>query len=284
VLRDDLNYFSEYNAVVLYRKELEQIVPSVVSSIISLEGMISEKLMIQMNSNVKIKGESEKHVAAQFINSKFGIEPDFIESTFFNRLWYNTKEHLFLVIISLTAAILISIPLGIISFKNKKLGKVVLSITGIVQTIPSLALLVFMIPLLGIGSWPAISALFLYSLLPIVRNTYSGLQDIPVDIRESAIVLGLSPLAILKKIEFPLSSRSILSGIKTSAVINVGTATLGALVGAGGYGQPILTGIRLDNVSLILEGAVPAALLALFVQWFFDLTEKVIVPKGLQLQ
>jgi len=284
VLRDDLNYFSEYNAVVLYRKELEQIVPSVVSSIISLEGMISEKLMIQMNSNVKIKGESEKHVAAQFINSKFGIEPDFIESTFFNRLWYNTKGHLFLVIISLTAAILISIPLGIISFKNKKLGKVVLSITGIVQTIPSLALLVFMIPLLGIGSWPAISALFLYSLLPIVRNTYSGLQDIPVDIRESAIVLGLSPLAILKKIEFPLSSRSILSGIKTSAVINVGTATLGALVGAGGYGQPILTGIRLDNVSLILEGAVPAALLALFVQWFFDLTEKVIVPKGLQLQ
>ena len=180
VLKDDLNYFSEYNAVVLYRKELEQSVPSVVSSIISLEGMISEKLMIQMNSDVKIKGESEKHVAAQFINSKFGIEPDFTESTFFNRLWYNTKGHLFLVIISLTAAIIISIPLGIISFKNKKLGKVILSITGIVQTIPSLALLVFMIPLLGIGSWPAISALFLYSLLPIVRNTYSGLQDISV--------------------------------------------------------------------------------------------------------
>jgi osmoprotectant transport system permease protein len=283
VLKDDLNYFSEYNAVVLYRKELEQNVSSVVSSIKSLEGMISEKLMIQMNSDVKIKGESEKHVGAQFIKSKFGIEPDFTESTFFNRLWYNTKEHLFLVIISLTAAILISIPLGIISFKNKKLGKVILGIIGIVQTIPSLALLVFMIPLLGIGSWPAISALFLYSLLPIVRNTYSGLQDISVDIRESAIVLGLSPLAILKKIELPLSSRSILSGIKTSAVINVGTATLGALIGAGGYGQPILTGIRLDNVSLILEGAVPAALLALFVQWFFDLTEKVIVPKGLQL-
>jgi osmoprotectant transport system permease protein len=284
VLKDDLNYFSEYNAVVLYRKELEQNVFSVVLSIKSLEGMISEKLMIQMNSDVKIKGESEKHVAAQFIKSKFGIEPNFTESTFFNRLWYNTKGHLFLVIISLTAAILISIPLGIISFKYKKLGKVVLSITGIIQTIPSLALLVFMIPLLGIGSWPAISALFLYSLLPIIRNTHSGLQDISVDIRESAIVLGLSPLAILKKIELPLSSRSILSGIKTSAVINVGTATLGALIGAGGYGQPILTGIRLDDVPLILEGAVPAALLALFVQWFFDLTEKVIVPKGLQLQ
>ena len=138
-----------------------------------------------------------------------------------------------------------------------------------------------MIPLLGIGSVPAISALFLYSLLPIVRNTHSGLEYIPNSIRESAIVLGLSSSFILKKIELPLASRSILAGIKTSAVINVGTATLGALIGAGGYGQPILTGIRLDNFSLILEGAVPAALLALLVQWTFDLAEKIIIPKGL---
>jgi osmoprotectant transport system permease protein len=138
-----------------------------------------------------------------------------------------------------------------------------------------------MIPLLGIGTYPAISALFLYSLLPIVRNTHSGLGDIPNNIRESAIVLGLSPSFILKKIELPLASRSILAGIKTSAVINVGTATLGALIGAGGYGQPILTGIRLDDITLILEGAVPAALLALLVQWIFDLSEKLIIPKGL---
>jgi osmoprotectant transport system permease protein len=120
-------------------------------------------------------------------------------------------------------------------------------------------------------------------LLPIVRNTFTGLEDIPTSIKESAIVLGLSPFVILKKIELPLASRSILAGIKTSAVINVGTATLGALIGAGGYGQPILTGIRLDSVPLILEGAVPAALLALIVQWMFDLSEKVIVPRGLRL-
>jgi osmoprotectant transport system permease protein len=140
-----------------------------------------------------------------------------------------------------------------------------------------------MIPLLGIGSWPAIAALFLYSLLPIVRNTYSGLQNIPLHIRESAEVLGLSWFYKLWLIELPLALPSILAGIKTSAVINVGTATLGALIGAGGYGQPILTGIRLDNMSLILEGAVPAALLALTVQLIFDLLEKIIVPRGLRL-
>jgi osmoprotectant transport system permease protein len=160
----------------------------------------------------------------------------------------------------------------------------ILSVVGIIQTIPSLALLVFMIPLLGIGSWPAIVALFLYSLLPIVRNTYSGLQDIPENIRESASAIGLPDRAKLRLIELPLAARSILSGIKTSAVINVGTATLGALIGAGGYGQPILTGIRLDNISLILEGAIPAAVLALLVQGLFDLLENVVVPKGLRIK
>jgi len=153
----------------------------------------------------------------------------------------------------------------------------------VIQTIPSLALLVFMIPLLGIGSWPAITALFLYSLLPIVRNTFSGLQGISQSIKESAVVLGLPGSVILRKIELPMASPSILSGIKISAVINVGTATLGALIGAGGYGQPILTGIRLDSVPLILEGAIPAAILALLVQGFFDLLEKLLVPLGLKL-
>ena len=148
---------------------------------------------------------------------------------------------------------------------------------------PSLALLVFMIPLLGIGSAPAIMALFLYSLLPIVRSTHSGLKNIPPDIRESAEALGLRYHNRLWAIELPLASPAILSGIKTSAVINVGTATLGALIGAGGYGQPILTGIRLDDMGLILEGAIPAAGLALAVQGVFDLAERYFVPKGLRL-
>lgn len=283
VIKDDLHYFPDYNAVILYRKDLEITYPEIVKKLYILEHSISEKTMIKMNSDVKINMKQESRVASEFLNKKFSIISSIEESTFLSRLWYNTKEHLFLVIISLAAAILISIPLGILAFKNKKFGRIILGGTGIIQTIPSLALLVFMIPLLGIGSWPAISALFLYSLLPIVRNTHSGLGDIQPSIRESAIVLGLSPSFILKKIELPLASRSILAGIKTSAVINVGTATLGALIGAGGFGQPILTGIRLDNVSLILEGAVPAAILALIVQWIFDLSEKIIVPRGLRI-
>ena len=283
VLKDDLQYFTDYQAVLLYRKDLEKTFPKVIDAIKKLKNSILESLMIKMNSEVKINGKSEEEVAAQFIKNKFSIESNYVESTFLRRLWHNTKEHLYLVLISLSAAILVSIPLGISSYKNKKLGRFIIGITGIIQTVPSLALLVFMIPLLGIGSSPAIVALFLYSLLPIVRNTFTGLQDIPTSIKESAIVLGLSSFVILKNIELPLASRSILAGIKTSAVINVGTATLGALIGAGGYGQPILTGIRLDSIPLILEGAVPAALLALIVQWMFDLSEKVIVPRGLRL-
>ena len=282
VLKDDLHYFPEYKAVILYRKEIEKTHPGIIEKLRMLKNSIPETTMIKMNSEVKINKESESSVAANFLKNKFSIQSSFTESTFLSRLWYNTKEHLFLVFISLAAAIFISIPLGIIAFRNKKIGKIILGVTGVIQTIPSLALLVFMIPLLGIGSYPAICALFLYSLLPIVRNTHSGLEDTQNSIRESAIVLGLSPSYILRKIELPLASRSILAGIKTSAVINIGTATLGALIGAGGYGQPILTGIRLDDISLILEGAVPAALLALFVQWIFDLSEKLIVPKGLQ--
>jgi osmoprotectant transport system permease protein len=163
------------------------------------------------------------------------------------------------------------------------LGQVVLAATGIIQTIPALALLVFMIPWLGIGGPPAIFALFLYSLLPIVRNTYTGLRDIPLEIKESAEALGLPAISRLRLVELPMATPSILAGIKTSAVINIGTATLGALVGAGGYGQPILTGIRLDDMSLILLGAIPAAVLALLAQGLFELAERRLVPRGIRL-
>ena len=153
---------------------------------------------------------------------------------------------------------------------------------GVLQTIPSLALLVFMIPLLGIGALPAMTALFLYSLLPIVRNTHAGLVGIAPAVRDSAAALGLSRWAILWRVELPLALGTILAGIKSAAVINVGTATLGALVGAGGFGQPIFTGIRLDDFPLLLQGAVPASLRALAVQWAFDLLERVLGPAPLR--
>jgi osmoprotectant transport system permease protein len=150
----------------------------------------------------------------------------------------------------------------------------VFAVADVLQTLPALALLVFLIPWLGIGYAPAIVALFLYSLLPILRNTHAGLADIPGELRESAEALGLPALARLRYVELPLAARSILAGIKTAAVINVGTATLGALIGAGGYGQPIQTGIRLDDLGLILEGAVPAALMALLAQVGFGALER----------
>ncbi|MEM8827216.1 MAG: ABC transporter permease, partial [Pseudomonadota bacterium] len=154
----------------------------------------------------------------------------------------------------------------------------------ILQTIPSLALFVILIPLMGIGAVPTIFALFLYSLLPIVRNVHAGLTGIAPALLDSADALGLSRTARLRRIELPLAAPTIMAGVKTAAVIAVGLATLGAIIGAGGYGQPILTGVRLASTPLILEGAIPAALLALVIQGLFALAERWITPRGLKLK
>jgi osmoprotectant transport system permease protein len=233
---------------------------------------------------VKLDGDSESLVAADFLRETLGIATVTQEVGFGSRLWLRTREHLFLVSISMTLGIIVAIPLGIMAFKRPRLGQVILGGVGMVQTVPALALLVFMIPILGIYAPPAIAALFLYSLLPMVRNTHAGLSGIPPSIEESAEALDLSRSARLLQVELPLASPSIMAGVKTATVINIGFATLGALIGAGGYGQPILTGIRLDDVSLILEGAVPAAVLALIAQYLFALIERVVVPKGLRLK
>lgn len=284
ILKDDLEYFPRYNAIFLYRSDLVNKAPYLVKALHKLEGNISESEMIQMNMQAKINKISESQVAADFLAQKLNIHVTVKQRSLWYKLYKLTLEHLFLVSISLFAAISIAIPLGIAAYKYSQLGQVILGIIGLIQTIPSLAILVFMIPLLGIGNAPAIAALFLYSLLPIVRNTYTGLHDIAPELQESAEALGLDPYAKMFLIELPLASRAIFAGIKTSAIINIGTATLGALIGAGGYGQPILTGIRLDDMGIILQGAIPAAVLALLVQFLFELSEKVIVPKGLQIK
>lgn len=282
-LEDDRDFFPSYDAVILYRSEVGARFPEVVRGVESLAGLFPESDMIALNAKAKIEGVPEKLIAAKFLERKLGIDSEYRVRTFRERLLQRTLEHLVLVLISLTAAVLVAIPLGIIAVRRVRLAQIILGVVGVIQTIPSLALLVFMIPLLGIGGPPAVLALFLYSLLPVVRNTYTGIRDIPNHMHESAIALGLPSFARLRLIELPLASSAILAGIKTSAVINVGTATLGALIGAGGYGQPILTGIRLDDVGLILEGAIPAAALALLVQGGFDLAERFIVPRGLRL-
>jgi osmoprotectant transport system permease protein len=284
VLEDDLGYFPAYRAVLLYRAGLEERAPASVRAMLSLEGKIARDAMVRMNAQAKIERVPEGVVASRFLAEEMGIRTQAGAETAWGRLLRHTREHLFLVGVSLGAAVLVALPLGIFAAKRPAAGQGILAVVGIIQTIPSLALLVFMIPLLGIGGPPAMVALFLYSLLPIVRNTHAGLNGIPVELRESSEALGLPPGARLRLIELPLASSAILAGIKTSAVINVGTATLGALIGAGGYGQPILTGIRLADTRLILEGAVPAALLALLAQGLFEGAERFLVSPGLRLK
>jgi osmoprotectant transport system permease protein len=274
VLADDRRAFPDYRAVLLYRADLPE---QAVRSLDRLAGSISSEAMIGMNARARLDHVAEAQVAAAFLGA-----PAQDQERWPSRVLRRTGEHLFLVGISLGAAVLVAIPLGVLAARRRRLGQAVLGVAGLLQTIPSLALLVFMIPLLGIGARPAIAALFLYSLLPIVRSTHAGLLGIAPDLRESAAALGLTPGARLRLVELPMASRSILSGVQTSAVINVGTATLGALIGAGGYGQPILTGIRLADTGIILEGAVPAALLALLAQALFSLLERAVVPKGLR--
>ncbi|HEY8163631.1 MAG TPA: glycine betaine ABC transporter substrate-binding protein [Methylocystis sp.] len=284
VLEDDLGLFHDNKAVFVYRADLERRAPKALSAILRLEGRIDEESMTAMNRAVKINGRAEAAAAAEFVAAKFGLSDLTPTEGMAGRLLQRTLEHLRLTALSLGAAIIVALPLGVLAARRAVLGQAILTAASIMQTIPSLALLVFMIPILGIGAAPAIMALFLYSLLPIIRNTASGLADIPLAIRNSAIALGLTPLQRLRLIELPIASPVILAGIKTAAVINVGTATLGALIGAGGYGQPIFTGVRLDNFGLILEGAVPAAVLALAAQGFFSLVELFLVPRGLRLK
>lgn len=280
VLEDDKQYFPTYNAILIYRTEWADKYPELVKMLRALDGGINESEMATMNAAVKIEKQTEEEVARTFLLEEHGRESNRSSRGMSVRVLANTLDHLALVGISLLAAILIAIPLGIVAAQNPRLGHLVLTVVGIVQTIPSLAMFVFMIPLVGIGGPPAILALFLYSLLPIVRNTHAGLKNITSDILEAADVMGLSVRARLQLVELPIAMPTILAGIKTSAVINVGTATLGALVGAGGYGQPILTGIRLDDLSLILSGAIPAAALALAVQGCFELWERYMTYRG----
>jgi len=286
VLEDDLHHFPTYFAVLLFRDDLAARAPELVRAILQLQGRISEREMTAMNALAKRQQDRlpATRVAANFLAETFGLSSSVQDIGAFARFLRHTREHLRLVIISLCAAILVAVPLGILAARWPALGQVLLAAAGIMQTVPSLALMVFLIPALGLGGPPAIVALFLYSLLPILRNTCTGLRDIAPSIRESAEALGLPAMARLRLVELPMASRTILAGIKTSAVINVGTATLGAIIGAGGYGEPILTGIMLNDYQEILWGAGPAAGLALLVQGLFELADRFLVPRGLRLQ
>ena len=279
VLADDRNFFTQYRAVFLYRSTLP---PGAVAALGRLEGTIDEGRMTRLNAEAE-RTTDYALAAASYFGDAARTEAAEQGETFASKLTRWTLRHLYLVGVSLLGAVLLGIPLGIVASRGGAAGQLILGVVGVIQTIPSLALLALLVPLLGISPNTAILALFLYSLLPIVRNTATGLQDIPPSLRESAAALGLSPSAQLTRIFLPLASRSILAGIKTSAVINVGTATIAALIGAGGLGEPIISGLSLNDNRTILQGAVPAAILSLLVQFAFELLDRLFIPKGLRL-
>ena len=280
-LEDDLHFFPQYKAVFLYRLSLA---PDALVALRKLEGTLDEARMIRLNAEAERTKDYSR--AANLYFNRDGDDARAPQTAALTRKigrW--VARHLELAGISLLLAILVGVPLGIIASRRGPIGHAILAFSSLVQTIPSLALLALLVPVpfFGISARTAIAALFLYGLLPIVRNTATGLQDIARPIRESAIALGLTPAARLRQIYLPMASRTILAGIKTSAVINIGTATLAALIGAGGLGEPIISGLNLNDHATILQGAIPAAILALLVQWSFDLLDRLLIPKGLRL-
>ena len=278
VLDDDLHFFPQYKAVFLYRLDMDTRAVAVLETLV---GTLDEARMTRLNSEAE-RTKNYALAAALY----FGQKPVSPSNDLIRNIGRWTLRHLELVGASLFLGIIAGIPLGIRASRPGPVSNFILATSGVIQTIPSLALLALLVPLpfFGISPVTAIFALFLYSLLPIVRNTATGLQDIPMGVRESAAALGLEPHAQLWKVFLPLASRTILAGVKTSAIINVGTATLAALIGVGGLGEPIISGLNLNDYNTILQGAIPAALLALLVQFFFDGLDRIFVPKGLRLK
>jgi osmoprotectant transport system permease protein len=282
LLEDDRRAFPAYDAVLVYRADLARRAPEALAALRRLEGRLTAAGMAELNARAQLDRVPPAAVAAGFLAGAFGIGGAAPVEGLVARVLARTREHLALVGIALLAAMTCAVPLGVLAARRPRTGRVLLGIVGVAQTVPALALLVFMIPLVGIGAAPAVAALFLYALLPIVRNVHAGLTGIPAELRDAARALGLPPRARLRRVELPLAAPAILAGLRTAAVITVGGATLGALVGAGGYGQPILAGVRLASVPLILEGAVPAALLALAVDGLFGLLGRAVVSAGLR--
>jgi osmoprotectant transport system permease protein len=277
-LDDDRKFFPRYDAVLLYRLDVPKRFPEAWRALAKLEKAIDERKMIRMNAAAELEKRSFAEAARMLETGdvpRAASNRSFFGALFAEDFWRLTVQHLLLVFVSLAASIVLGVPLGIAAAKVPGAAQPILGTVGVIQTIPSLALFAFLIALLGtIGTVPAVIALFLYALLPIVRNTHAGLEGISRGMRQAALALGLRPPERLRLIEVPLALPSILAGIKTSAVINVGTATIAAFIGAGGYGERIASGLALNDTTTLLAGAIPAAALALIVQGAFELGER----------
>jgi osmoprotectant transport system permease protein len=283
LLDDDLGYFPKYDAVLLYRADVPQRFPRTWQRLQRLAGSLPASRMTALNAAAEIDHIEFAAIARTFLNDGIGsaTRPSLMGAIFAPDFMRLLLQHLGLVFGSLLVAILVAVPLGIVAARIPALAQPVLGAAGLLQTIPSLAMLAFLIPVLGrIGTEPALAALFLYALLPIVRNTHAGLAAVAPTMRQAALALGLLSRECLIYVELPLASRMILAGIKTSAVINVGTATIAAFIGAGGFGERIAAGLALNDRTMLLAGAIPAAALALLVQSGFELAESMLGRYG----
>jgi osmoprotectant transport system permease protein len=277
ILADDAGFFPEYLAVPLVRRDLPLALERTLDR---LGGTLDDETMQRLNADVVFGGRSFAAVASDFLATQ-GIESTAGGGELWRSLGRNTLRHLQLTALALGGAIIAGIALGIAVYRTLWLSRTVVYIAGLLQTIPSIALLALMIPLFGIGVLPAIVALFLYSLLPILRNTVTGLTTVDPLLLRVAVAMGLTQRQQLRNVYVPLALPGIFAGVRTAAIISIGTATLAAFIGAGGLGDPIVTGLALNDVGLILQGAVPAALLAIATELVFEAVERFAIPRHL---
>ncbi|MDQ6717806.1 MAG: ABC transporter permease subunit [Gemmatimonadota bacterium] len=296
VLTDDLHAFPPYEAAALVGPRLARTRPDAIAALSQLSGRLDAATMRTLNARIEVQKEPIERVARDELTALGLLSRSALQETevahsdgFGTYLVTHRGEltsqfirHVMLVLIALFAGILVAVPLGLVLERSRGSAETVIRGVGVLQTIPSIALLAFMIPLFGIGVWPALVALWLYSLYPILRATYTGVRDADPPAVHAAHALGMTGWQLLRFVRLPLATPVIMSGIRTAAVITVGTATLAAFVGAGGLGEPIATGLALADNRMILSGALPAAALALAADGLLALVEKAVTPRHLK--
>ena len=295
-LQDDRHFFPPYQAAAVVSARLARERPEAIAALTLLSGTLDEARMRELNRRIEVDREDVAHVAADALR-EIGVVgrtsavpvKEGRASGFGRYLWERrasigalTMRHLLLVAIALLAAIAVAVPVALTLERSRRAAEPVVAVLGVLQTIPSIALLAFMIPLLGVGMAPALVALWLYALYPIARATYSGVRDADAEAVAAAEALGMTPRQRLLEVRLPLAAPVIMSGVRTAAVITVGAATLAAFIGAGGLGDPIVAGLALADTRMILSGALPAALLALALDAALGLVERAVAPAHLR--
>lgn len=286
LLEDDLHYYPPYDAAPVVREATLEKYPELKPLLNELAGRLTQDRMTALNFEMAEKGRLVTSVASEFLAAEGLVTNIEVKSAWVQRLQGLTLQlgqHLRMTLIATICATILGISLGVLIAGSDKLAGPVLATVGVLQTVPGLALLAFMVPLLGLGWIPVTFALFLYALLPIVRNTYTGITSVPAELKDAGRAMGMTDRQLLWQLELPLAIRTIMAGIRTALVITTGTATLGAYMGAGGLGDPIARGLQQSDTTQVLWGAIPAALLALACDWGMARLEKTLQPKGLQI-